>query len=132
MAQPAARQGDTVEGVDVHIVMLPSPGGPVPTPVPHPFRGQLVSGLSTDVHVNGRAAAMIGSTVQNSPPHVPSGGPFQRPPTNTGRVISSRPATVLVNGRPLALLGDTVTTCNDPVDAPTCAITSGSPDVVVS
>ncbi len=37
MAQPAARQNDPVTGTDVHIVLTPSPGGPVPTPVPLPF-----------------------------------------------------------------------------------------------
>jgi uncharacterized Zn-binding protein involved in type VI secretion len=132
MPQPAARQGDTVTGVDIHIVMLPSPGGPVPTPLPHPFNGRLVSGLSADVQINGQAAATHGSTAQNSPPHIPSGGPFQRPPSNSGKVFVSRPATVLVNNLPLAVLGDPVMTCNDPTDAPTCTIATGSPDVLVS
>lgn len=132
MPSPVARQGDTVTGVDMHVVMLPSPVGPVPTPLPHPFNGRLVSGLSPDVLINGRAAATHGSTAQNSPPHIPNGGPFQRPPSNTGKVLVSRPATVLVNGKALAVLGDPVTTCNDPTDAPTGALTTGSPDVVVS
>ena len=51
MAQPAARQHDPVTGTDVHIVLTPSPGGPVPTPVPLPFSGQIVSGTSADVLV---------------------------------------------------------------------------------
>jgi uncharacterized Zn-binding protein involved in type VI secretion len=63
---------------------------------------------------------------------VSSGGPFQRPPSNSGKVLVSRPATVLVNNLPLAVLGDPVTTCNDPTDAPTCTIATGSPNVVVS
>jgi hypothetical protein len=30
---------DLVIGADVHIEMVPTPGGPVPTPFPHPFLG---------------------------------------------------------------------------------------------
>ena len=30
MGQPAAKQGDQITAVDMHIVMVPSPGGPVP------------------------------------------------------------------------------------------------------
>ena len=37
MGQPAAKQGDKVVATDIHIVNIPSPGGPVPTPLPHPF-----------------------------------------------------------------------------------------------
>jgi hypothetical protein len=29
-------------------------------------------------------------------------------------------------------MGDQVATCNDPVDAPTCVISAGSPDVLVA
>ena len=39
MGQPAAKQGDQVIATDIHIVMIPSPGGPVPTPLPNPVRG---------------------------------------------------------------------------------------------
>jgi len=44
MGQPAAKQGDQVVATDVHIVLIPSPGGPVPTPLPHPFVG-IISGM---------------------------------------------------------------------------------------
>ena len=92
MGQPAARQSDPVTGTDVHIVLTPSPGGPVPTPVPLPFSGQVVSGTSTDVLVNGRPAAVAGSTAQNLPRHLPPPGTsFSRPPTNSGLVLSARP-----------------------------------------
>lgn len=132
MPQPAARQGDPVTGTDIHIVLVPAPSGAVPTPTPHPFSGTITSGCSTDVMVNGRPAALQGSTAMNSSPHIPVGGPsFAKPPTNTGRVLLGSP-TVLVNGRPMARLGDQVMTCNDPVDAPTSAITGGSADVVVA
>jgi RHS repeat-associated protein len=38
---PASKHLDIVMGIDVHIVMVPTPGGPVPTPLPHPFIGML-------------------------------------------------------------------------------------------
>ena len=43
MPQPAARQNDPVVGTDTHILLVPSPGGPVPTPTPLPFNGKLLS-----------------------------------------------------------------------------------------
>jgi len=129
MPQPAARQNDPVTGTDIHILMVPSPGGPVPTPTPLPYAGQLALSLSTDVLINGRPAATQGSKSQQTP-HIPP-FPFQRPPTNQGTVIIGSP-TVLVNGKPLARLGDQVATCNDPVDAPTSVISAGSPDVMVA
>lgn len=128
----AARQGDPVTGTDTHILMVPSPGGPVPTPTPLPFAGTLVQALSTDVMVNGLPAATVNSVAQNAPPHLPvPGTSFSKPPTNRGTVLLGS-TTVLVNGKGMARMGDKVMTCNDPVDAPTCTISAGSPDVMVS
>lgn len=117
MGQPAAKQGDQVVATDTHIVMIPSPGGPVPTPLPHPFVGQLDGSLSGDVKIEGKPAAVQGSTATNTPSHVPQGGPFQRPPSNKGTVQLGS-ATVLINGKPAARNGDKATTCNDPADLP--------------
>ena len=117
MGQPGAKQGDRVTAMDVHIVMIPSPGGPVPTPLPHPFNGIIGGGLSANVKIMGRAAAIVGSTADNMPPHIPQGGPFQRPPSNTARLIVGSP-TVHINGKPVVRNGDTALTCNDPVDLP--------------
>ena len=117
MGQPAAKQGDQVMATDIHIVMIPSPGGPVPTPLPHPFTGMLDGGLSQNVNVQGMPAAMQGSTATNTPSHIPQGGPFQSPPKNQG-TIQMGSGTVNVNGKALARNGDTCTTCNDPSDVP--------------
>lgn len=117
MGQPAAKQGDRVVATDTHIVMIPTPGGPVPTPLPHPFAGALDGSLSTDVQIEGKAAAVQGSTATNSPPHVPQGGPFQSPPKNRGQVLTGS-ATVLINGKPAARNADPAMTCNDPADLP--------------
>ena len=117
MGQPAAKQMDRVVATDTHIVMIPSPGGPVPTPLPHPFAGQLDGSLSGDVNVEGKPAAVQGSTATNTPSHIPQGGPFQKPPSNKGTVQLGS-TTVLINGKPAARNGDKVTTCNDPADLP--------------
>ncbi len=116
MGQPAAKQGDQIVGVDTHIVMIPG-SPPVPTPLPHPFNGLLVDALSTDVNVMGMPAATQGSKAQNSPPHIPQGGPFQSPPSNQGEVVMGS-ASVMINGKPAARMGDTALTCNDPADLP--------------
>lgn len=119
MGQPAAKQNDTITAVDTHIVMVPSPGGPVPTPLPHPFNGILNAGLSDDVKVLGLAAATVGSTADNTPPHIPTppGTAFQKPPANKG-TIQMGSQTVKINGKGAARSGDVAETCNDPADAP--------------
>src|SRR5918911_1442052 len=121
MGLPGAKMNDKVVGVDIHIVMIPSPGGPVPTPLPHPFNGMITGGCSTNVLIQGQPAAVMGSTATNNPPHVPQGGPFQVPPTNQGTVIAGS-ATVFINGKGAARANDTVQTCSDPAPAPNCTI----------
>jgi uncharacterized Zn-binding protein involved in type VI secretion len=117
MGQPAAKKGDRIVGVDTHIIMIPSPGGPVPTPLPHPFMGMLDGDLSSDVKIAGMAAATEGSTATNTPSHIPQGGPFQSPPKNKGKIIKGS-GTVFINGKAAARMGDTAETCNDPANQP--------------
>ncbi len=118
-AQPAAKQGDMIQALDTHIVMVPSPGGPVPTPTPgHPFNGIIDGGLSTNVLINGRPAATVNSTATNQPPHIPIGGPsFQIPPTNRATIMMGS-TTVLINGKGAARNGDPALTCDDVVPLP--------------
>lgn len=113
----AAKQGDQVLGNDTHIVMVPSPGGPVPTPMTLPFSGKLTGGCSPNVFIDGLPAAVVGSSATNVPPHIPPGGTFQNPPTNQGTVMAGS-ATVMINNKPAARTGNTVNTCADPVPAP--------------
>jgi len=123
---PAAKQGDKILGVDTHIVMIPSPGGPVPTPLPSPFSGSISDGLSADVLVEKKKAATKGSTADNMPEHVPAGGPFQKQPANKA-TIKKGSAKVLINNKEAARLGDPADTCNDPMDAPNgTVVASGS------
>lgn len=117
MGLPAAKMGDKVVGVDIHIIMIPTPGGPVPTPLPHPFNGTITGNCSPDVKIGGMAAATVGSIAVNLLPHIPQGGPFQVPPTNKGDVLTGSP-TVKINGKPAARSTDTVFTCTDAPSPP--------------
>ena len=117
MGLPAAKQGDQITAVDIHIIMIPTPGGPVPTPLPHPFMGIIDNNLSPDVKIMGMPAATVDSIASNLPPHIPQGGPFQKPPTNKA-TIKMGSATVKINGKMAARNGDMAMTCNDPVDMP--------------
>ena len=108
-----------VQAVDTHIVMVPSPGGPVPTPIPgHPFSGMVDGGLSTNVRIGGMPAATVSSTATNQPPHLPIGGPsFQIPPTNRATIMTGS-MTVRINNKQAARNGATANTCNDPAPLP--------------
>lgn len=112
---PAAKQGDKVTAVDIHLIQPPGPTSPVP--VPHPFNGIIDGSLSSDVKIQGMPAATVNSTATNTPPHVPQGGTFVKPPSNRATIIKGS-STVFINSKPAARSGDTALTCNDPVDAP--------------
>jgi len=132
MGQPAARQNDAVSAVDVHIVMVPSPGGPVPTPLPHSFSGQLLESVSTNVLIDGLPAATVGTVARNLPSHLPTppGTVFQVSPMNQGSVQVGS-VTVQINGKAAARQGDPVATCTDVPGPPTGTITMGSPRVLI-
>jgi len=117
MGMPAAKQGDKIVATDIHIEMVPSHGGPIPTPLPNPFMGDIGGDLSSDVNIEGKAAAVVGSTATNSPAHIFKSGPFQKQPSDQGKIIMGS-STVFINGKAAARNGDTATTCNDPADAP--------------
>lgn len=119
MGQPAAKQGDQVVAVDTHIVIVMVAAVPTPTPLPHPFSGLVNGGLSSDVNVMGMPAAVVGSTADNAPPHLPTppGVSFQKPPANKA-TIQAGSTSVFVNGKAAARSGDPAITCNDPADLP--------------
>ena len=119
MGQPAAKQGDKIVAVDMHVVMVQAGPSQVPTPLPHPFMGLIDSGLSNDVKIMGLAAAVVGSTASNTPQHVPiaPGVSFQKPPSNKASIQIGSP-TVMINGKQAARNGDKAMTCNDPADLP--------------
>ncbi|MCK9497076.1 MAG: PAAR domain-containing protein [Dehalococcoidia bacterium] len=130
MGFPAARQNDQVVGVDIHIIMIPTPGGEVPTPLPHPFAGKISGGCSTNVKIEGQPAATKDSEVKNNVNHIPQGPRFQKNPDNKGKVMLGS-FTVKINGKPAAYVGSMVQTCNDPMPMPTSTIVKGASKVTV-
>lgn len=132
MGAPAATANSQVVGVDTHIVLVPSPGGPVPTPLPHPFSGTITGGTVANVKVGGQPVAVQDSTATNSPAHLPTppGTSFQQPPGNSG-TVSMASTTVRAGGKGVARVGDQVKTCNDPADAPVGAIVGPAGTVLI-
>ena len=133
MPAPAATMGDKIVGVDTHIVLVPAPPAPpVPTPLPHPYAGTITGGCSTNVLINNKPAATVGSTAMNTPPHIPTppGVSFQIPPTNQATIIMGS-ATVLINNKPAARAGDTATTCNDPAPLPVGKVVGTAATVLI-
>ncbi|MFJ3492953.1 PAAR domain-containing protein [Streptomyces sp. NPDC086091] len=122
---PAAAFGDRVVGTDTHIVMTPSAGGPVPTPVALPFTGPLTEGCCPSVLIGGRPAATVGSVALNTPVHAPPAGTFRTPPDNRG-TVSRGSATVFIGGRAAARGQDPATTCNDPAAPHTARVVAAS------
>lgn len=118
MSKPIAKQDDLVLGVDTHVILVASPGGPVPTPIPHPFAGPLDEKLSTSVFIDSKAVAVVGSVANGKPPHIPMGGPFQTPPSNKGTVSQGSPS-VFIDGAAAARAGDPAKCCNDPAEQET-------------
>ena len=124
MGQPAAKQGDTINAVDTHLVMVPAPPGPpVPTPLPHPFIGIIDGSLSTNVKIMGMPAATLGSTATNMPSHIPTppGVSFLVPPSNRGMIMQGS-STVMINKKPAARTGDPAQTCAEPMPNNTATV----------
>src|SRR3990172_7135697 len=98
-------------GVCSHMIQPPGTAPPVMTPG-HVFNGILTSSLSTDVLIEGRPAATVGSEAINTPPHIPMGGAFVNVPLVTNRAtITMGSGTVLINGKQAARAGDQASTC---------------------
>jgi uncharacterized Zn-binding protein involved in type VI secretion len=127
---PAAKLGDKVVATDTHIVLVPSPGGPVPTPMPFEFNGAITGGCCATVLIGGAPAATEGSTAVNEPPHVPESGSFAAPPTNQATILLGS-ATVLIGGKPAARAGDQAMTCNDPAPLPVGVVEGGEETVLI-
>ena len=113
-----AKQFDMVMGVDIHIILIPTPAGPVPTPLPHPFIGivfdpmEFVPIIGASILVSGIPRAQAGTSVKAVPPHIPMGGPFAKPPSNDGEVFMGS-LTIPAEGEPLGFMGSPVLTCQD-------------------
>ena len=149
MAGPsAATWGDLVIGVDMHVVMVPTPGGPVPVPLPHPYLGLVGDPMGAAVGaftstlislctgsppsppkgitlINGLAAATTNDTATNLTllPHLPMppGALLQKQPDGTASLpLGSQ--TVVYGGGSAVRLGEIARSCADPVPLPTSTV----------
>lgn len=116
MGQAAAVMNDQITGrCSIHQVPNPTSGAPQPSPAPLPFAAPLARGLATSVIVEGRSAAVVGSSGINTPPHVGlhATDPYVTPAIQEARVTSGS-ATVLFEGKPAAATGAQCTCCVEP------------------
>lgn len=84
-----ATQDDRVMGMDVHIMVIPSGPSTTTAPLPHPFIGKLNDGLSDDVSIGGKKAALKGSKARHDDPthlQLPGTIKFQNNPKKEGEV----------------------------------------------
>jgi uncharacterized Zn-binding protein involved in type VI secretion len=126
MGEPVAKKDDRVVGIDTHIVMITTPGGQVPTPLPNPFSGPIKNDLASSVYADDKKVAVVGSGAENSPKHVASGGQFQKDPSNKAK-IKKGSSTVFAGGTAIARNNDPAECCNDPSDQQTGhVVASGS------
>jgi uncharacterized Zn-binding protein involved in type VI secretion len=132
VGQPAANAASMVVATDIHLVLVPTPGGPVPTPLPHPFVGRMDSGLVQTVMIGGQPAANVNTGARNVVPHIamPPGTSFAKPPSNTARMLLGS-TSVMVGGSFAVRNGDTAMTCNDPADMPVGQVIAPNPQVML-
>jgi RHS repeat-associated protein len=146
----AAKLGDLVIGIDMHMVMVPSPLGPIPTLLPHPFVGVVfdplgaaiaaaasrLSGGGGAVLINGMPAGNTGTTVRAITNHLPTppGTAFapNDVPDNEGTIVTGS-KTVSMGGSSAGRLTSMVSSCGFPVNLPTSmclAVPMGAPVLV--
>src|SRR5262245_22583256 len=132
----AAKQWDLVIGVDTHLVMVPSPLGPIPTPLPHLFTGVVYDPLGLAIAAASAGIGIGGGVLINRSPvantrtevrgfaHIPTppGTAFapSDQPDNTGTIVTGS-KTVSMGGSSCARLTSLVSSCNFPVNLPTSA-----------
>jgi RHS repeat-associated protein len=114
----ACKHMDPLVGIDTHITLIPSPAGPIPTPLPNPYVGMVfdpmdyVPFLGATVKINGLPRGIAGGSGQALPPHLPLAGPFAKPPSNESEIFMGS-ATVVADGSPQSFLALPVLSCQD-------------------
>jgi RHS repeat-associated protein len=133
----ASKWFDPVLGVDTHIILVPTPAGPVPTPLPNPFVGMVfdLAGMAFSMGfgaatggvsftlVNGLPVTNTGTGATNkmTVPHLPVPGPFAKPPSDSADLMFGG-LHVQFGGSHVVRLGDMALSCNDPVELPTSTV----------
>jgi uncharacterized Zn-binding protein involved in type VI secretion len=100
MGTPALVLGDRITGICPNH-LIPSATGTQPAG-PLPFSAPLTMGLVNTVIIGGKAAAVMGSSGVNTPPHPGIvDGAFVSPSAQVGRIASGS-SSVLIGGKPAA------------------------------
>lgn len=145
----AAKFGDPVLGIDLHLVLVPTPAGPVPAPLPHPFIGIVFDPLGAAIGagisavfgggglvlINSLPAGNTGTDVKGQP-HLPtppgvSFAPNDIPDFQGTLVTGSK--TVSFAGSSAGRLTSLVSSCGFPLNLPTSVCLSipvGAPVLV--
>ncbi len=147
----AAKFGDPVLGIDIHMVLVPAPPAPapIPTPLPHPFVGVVFDPLGAaigavlgaifggggPVLINMMPVGNTGTDVKGIP-HFPTPPGISFAPNdipgNDGTIITGS-KTVSMAGASCGRLTSIVMTCNFPLNLPTSvcmAVPMGAPVLV--
>jgi len=115
MGSPALVIGDRVSGTCSNH-LIPSASGTQPAG-PLPFSAPLTDGVVASVQIGGKAAAVVGSSGYNAPPHVGIvDGAFASPTMQVGRIVSGS-TSVLIGGKPAANAQSTGSMCVAPATA---------------
>jgi len=115
MGAPAIVLNDQIKGICA-IHQMPNPASGAPQPAgPLPFGAPITVGLQATVLIGGKAAAVMGCSGLNTPPHVGLhvSDPYAAPPMQVGRIVSGSP-TVLIGGQPAATATSSATCCATP------------------
>ena len=108
MSAPAIVQGDRIQGICPGHIAGQSPAGPLP------FSAPLTRNLESTVLINGKAAAVMGSSGYNTPPHTaPLTDAFAAPMRQEGKVLSGSP-TVQFGGKAAATAQSSCLCCVTP------------------
>ncbi len=115
MGMIAAKHTDLVVGMDMHLIQPPAPAAPVM--VPHPVAGMIMdpadySPGACTVFINGLPRARAGTMCMMSPPHIPIGGIFVKPPLSEAEVYQGS-STVTADGEALSAMSHQVLGCHD-------------------
>ncbi len=115
MGMIAAKHTDLVVGMDMHMIQPPPPAPPMM--VPHPVVGMILDPSDYDpaactVFVNGLPRARAGSMCVMSPPHIPIGGMFVKPPLSEAEVYQGS-STVTADGDAMSAGNHQVLGCHD-------------------
>jgi len=121
-------------GHDNHLVLEQVGSTVTPKRLNLEFNGVIDAGVSSNVKINGKPAAVATSTASNTPKHELQLQPNQSfpspPPSNSG-TITAGSGTVRINRQPAARAGDPAVSCHDFDGESPMVVVLGKPSVFI-